>query len=514
MRALKISGIICLCLLLLLIVLGWLFAIPDICRFSWEGSQQVLKMPKGGIKIPIEYRNHWTFVHGVINGKTPVNLLLDTGTTDLSIDKSLAKEVRILFCPPHKTEYFDETRDLQWAILPELKMGKLVFHSVPVTIEDLNALSCQSGFRIDGILGQMILEHFAISLDKNSHFVTFENPAKVQVSPESHKIPCFMQRIPMVSGVIGTRAKQNFVIDTGAQQNQLPKKIAEQFNLDVSKNGWVSFSGSATGKVRNIGWVKVPQISLDGLKLQDLWFNVDMSGGKAENTASLGYDFLKNFRLTLNPSKSEIFLEDRAITPEAKLEDEARLLIDAGKFTEALTVLTEGIRQHPKNPDLRILLATDYFQFKKYTECVAELTKCIESGRTDADLYFMRAISYHKLGQQNLAEQSVLQFASMFATDPFTQFRCGQILCQISAIPQAIARFSYALKLQPDIAEIYLERAEAYEKLREYKKELDDYDAIVKLSHTKRSIITIVLGFVIKLVILINQLKIATKQLT
>ena len=106
-----------------------------------------------------------------------------------------------------------------------------------------------------------------------------------------------------------------------------------------------------------------------------------------------------------------------------KLEDQIMFLLDTSKYEAALKELDNGISQLPKSTKLRMLRATT-----------------------------------------------------------FGRLECGQILVRISANQQAIDQLNEASKLQSDIGQIYLVRAEAYKNLREYKKALNDYDTAVKIA--------------------------------
>ena len=412
-------------------------------------------------------------IQAVLNGRQRINMLVDSGSAQCVIDRSLVKELELPLRFPRRAPLIDnENLDGNQAIVPELKIGELNLQSVPVFVTDLHPLSCVTGHKLDGILGDDILHHFVTTINIRKNLIVLKAGNEFK--------PFMTMERPVTTTVVvnlADKLNQTFVIDTGSEDNIMPRSVAVLFKAHSiqAKNKSVN----AAGKFRNFGWVKLSEIRLAGLKMRDVWFSIAIPGAKTENIPSIGRNLLKKLCLTLDPFTDKATWELYSIEPAEQLEDEIKVLMSIGRYSQVIKETNEGISYAPKNINLRRLRAEALFQLKKYNECVQQATKCIQLGCTLDELYFLRARAQGKLNHQKAAIDDILKVASMTPMDPFVQLSCGKSLSAISADRQAIDRFNYALTIQSDISQIYEERAVVYEKLHEYKLALADFNKAI-----------------------------------
>ncbi len=452
----------------------------DFCAFYHELENQIATMPKGGVRVPANDDSGSIFVEGTINGKRHVKLLVDTGSGGCVIDRSLVNELHRSWVVPIVVNTPTETQLLESASIQKLEIGGLVFRSVPVQIGDLCQVSLQTGHQVDGILGNVILNHFATTFDSHNKVIIFEANDKFAFPAKGFKIECVKTGgIQTVTATIAGKLKQSFDVDTGAQWSLLPKKVQRKLALQVTPGVSMAYMSSTPQKQ---GQVKISEFDLGELKIEDMWFNVDLTSDKADNTALLGYDFLKKFRFTLVPEDQVLILKPYKIYHAEMLEDQARHLIAVGKCAQALNMVDRDVRSEPKNHKLRMLRADLLYRMKRYRECVKETTLCIKASSAEQELYLLRAEAYKELGDRNVAVQDILKVPSMYPADPFVLLRCGMALSDLLANQQAISLFNKALKMRSDIFQIYFARAVAYKNIREYKKALDDCDTAIRVN--------------------------------
>jgi len=407
-----------------------------------------------------------------------VNLIVDTGSYECTIDQSLIKELNVPCRLPRLEIFPDETCYSILAIVPKLQLGKLTIRSLPIAIHDLHAFSANSGFRVDGILGILSVGNLVMTFDDHKNILVFEDCDKFVPPPKAFEIPTTGNR-PSVSAKVNGKIDESFVIDTGANVSMLPKTLLTKLVLPVLSGGEHTY---ASGKPRKQGWTKISELALGKLKLENTWFSTDISGGNAANTAVLGNDLLSNFRLTLSPLKHLLFLESYPSNTVKKVQNQANAFLAIGKYKEVIDKLNPCINREPNNVELLKLRAQAQYWLRQYGKCAEDSTQIIQPESRDSDIYFMRALAYEKLGQHNLAIKDCLKIASLSPDDPFAILRCSNCLSAISENKKAIDQLNKALKLQSDIVQLYLARADAFEHENNYQKALQDCDAAIKLN--------------------------------
>lgn len=106
-------------------------------------------------------------VEAVVNGKEKVNLIIDTGGSELILDPRVAKAMG---APEFGTTQGTFGGGLQAATnhsrIESLQLGEYVIRHVPIHVLDTRRFAAAArGKRVDGVLGTVVLSHFLATLD-------------------------------------------------------------------------------------------------------------------------------------------------------------------------------------------------------------------------------------------------------------------------------------------------------------------------------------------------------------
>ena len=101
-----------------------------------------------------------------INGVRDVFLLIDTGASELSIDRELAEELGVK-CLGETTATFAGGRQASvgHACIDSLQLGEFDIRNLPVSLMPLNKMSLPGMPKFEGIIGTVVFYHFITTLD-------------------------------------------------------------------------------------------------------------------------------------------------------------------------------------------------------------------------------------------------------------------------------------------------------------------------------------------------------------
>jgi predicted aspartyl protease len=176
-------------------------------------------------------------VNGQIGNLKVMRFILDTGATSSVIDSKVADRLR-LPRSAGKVMTFDRRIPVEWAEIPEIKVGPIVARPLRVMIIDLARYS-RYGKDVDGVVGLDLLtrsEHFSIDYDRRILLFQLANGHADERAPvRGFKIPIVVQGAPV-----------QLLVDTGFQgillykdrvRKRLPKMHTEGEPKEVVESG-------------------------------------------------------------------------------------------------------------------------------------------------------------------------------------------------------------------------------------------------------------------------------------
>jgi protein O-GlcNAc transferase len=138
-------------------------------------------------------------------------------------------------------------------------------------------------------------------------------------------------------------------------------------------------------------------------------------------------------------------------------------------------------------PSTDALYGRAYMHYTKREEAEALrlLAQIIEKDSRYTAAYVLESVIYQARGDWTGAEKALRAAGDKAPGSPVVSFNLGNVLFKAGEFRKAAAEYSKALAVNPAFAEAFLNRANAWMKLAEYKKALDDYEQFLDLSGEK-----------------------------
>ncbi len=202
-----------------------------------------------------------------INGSTKVNLLIDTGGSELVIDTELAKKVgATLFGDEMGTFAGGKKALYQHGKVDSVGLGEITVRNVPIHIQNVREFSAPifGDTPIDGIMGTVFLYHFLATLDyPGAQLILQQNSdahmnALASEETESIAIPFWMagDHYMVAWGTVNGSKPLLFFVDTGMAGGGFtcPPSTIEEAGITLQKDQADTGMG-AGGTVRIIPFV-------------------------------------------------------------------------------------------------------------------------------------------------------------------------------------------------------------------------------------------------------------------
>src|SRR4030066_1680593 len=139
----------------------------------------------------------------------------------------------------------------------------------------------------------------------------------------------------------------------------------------------------------------------------------------------------------------------------------------AGKFDQAIQLLSEFISSNPNEPDAYFYLGNAYFQKGDFKQAISSYLKALENNPKDPDLLFQLGLAYYN----NKEHKSALEIfdRGLKQKKQPARFHYGLALVQMAQkdfssadFNSAINSYKRVIKLKPDYPQAHLELANIY----------------------------------------------------
>jgi predicted aspartyl protease len=277
-----------------------------------------IKGKRGSYSMPFKVYSNLIVVPVHIDGSDTLNFILDTGVNSIFItDSILAKKMGLKYVREVLISGAGEGKALSASVsIGHLfKMGNITGfrQNIVVLSEDILHLSEFLGVPIHGIFGHSLFENFVVTIDFSSLTLNIRDPLKFKYRKRyGDKYPIVVTGSkPYTDAISITETdsisrKVRLVIDTGAGHAlllnseeghiQLPEKVIRA-NLGRGLNGEI---------FGNIG--RVSKVSIGRHEMTDviasfpdsLTFSMKFPAGENNRQGSIGGEFLRRFKVTLN----------------------------------------------------------------------------------------------------------------------------------------------------------------------------------------------------------------------
>jgi predicted aspartyl protease len=253
---------------------------------------------------------NFLFAEILIDGQGPYRFLVDTGATQTVVTEKVAQTIGLKKITTNVLFGLGGEGKLESSIYraDSLKIGDVTVRNVPLGTLDNPLL----GMVMDGILGPSLLSDFLVTINYPGAQIELSKKA-----PETGTVVpvwCFSGLL-MIPVEVNGKHKGNFLIDTGADSTLLAHTMAS--NLGVTKDTPGASVNLPIGGIGGLddGILVVPSVNMKTpfeSKQFDSMMAIDLQGMSSlietELSGVLGFDTLKDYRITLDYQKAEIRL--------------------------------------------------------------------------------------------------------------------------------------------------------------------------------------------------------------
>ncbi|NER07718.1 MAG: tetratricopeptide repeat protein [Okeania sp. SIO3C4] len=182
--------------------------------------------------------------------------------------------------------------------------------------------------------------------------------------------------------------------------------------------------------------------------------------------------------LSITTTLSGLNIACQKITEVQKINDRAVEKVVQKDYQAALNDYKKAIEKNPNDPTLYNNRANAHFQAKNYEKAIEDYNQAIKINPQMADAYYNRAYAKQRLADLKGA-LSDYEKALEFATDETTKIKIygnrGTIHHAVKNYQNALNDYAQVIKLQPDLPQIYSNRANLYYQQGKIKQAIADF---------------------------------------
>jgi predicted aspartyl protease len=244
---------------------------------------------------------------------TPYDFILDTGCTDCIINENVAKKLNLKKEADLIAKAQDDStagrQTVAFARVDKMKIGTLYFTDLDILVTDLESLFKPIGAKVDGLIGQSVLQLMKTTIDYKKKKIVFSND--LSLSPKDGHIVNLDNKMSFgiqIDDTISFLAK----VDTGAGKSSMPIEMLEQLGYPkeeiIKKTGVGTFVfGGAVPEGRGTFYTRVKSVKINDLELKNVVVEFDERGW---NQFNIGNDILSCFvvRIVYKPERKFQFL--------------------------------------------------------------------------------------------------------------------------------------------------------------------------------------------------------------
>lgn len=182
----------------------------------------------------------------------------------------------------------------------------------------------------------------------------------------------------------------------------------------------------------------------------------------------------------------ELQLEETPKNSEAYIL-RAGIYLEHENVTQALTDINQAIRNYSRKSEkvlressMYMYRSVAYARLEEPDKALSDVSKAIELARKDnpdnvSDMLSARANQYYGIGEYALSDADYMEMLAIDETDGGAMVGHARNCLAMERYDEAIGQLDYCAKLSPEYEEIYRFRYQAYDKLGDTRKAIDDF---------------------------------------
>ena len=263
--------------------------------------------------FPIEFRQGMIFVPVRINESKPLSFVLDTGSTRMIVDRTLANDLGLKRTGQGSLQGAGAGR-IPIEFVPNVDLGLpgLESRGYEFSTADLHPLKTTLGVKVDGILGYELFRRFVVTIDYKSKTLTVTLPSAFHAGEATQALPIeFRDQWAFVKGDLvlpgPVTVQDSFLIDSGSG-DAVDHPIVMRLQSRAQTQSGVGFGTAVEGAT-----AQALSFQLGGYTLPNP--TVSCCGASNQTSKLIGNDVLKFFTVTLDYSSARMLITPNAGFP-------------------------------------------------------------------------------------------------------------------------------------------------------------------------------------------------------
>jgi tetratricopeptide (TPR) repeat protein len=153
-----------------------------------------------------------------------------------------------------------------------------------------------------------------------------------------------------------------------------------------------------------------------------------------------------------------------------------------GEYEQALADYTEAIRRAPDPTYPYCRRGSFYAEMGNYEQAIADYTEAIHVDPNYAYAYQRRGDAYRAMGEYELAVADCTEAIRVDSDDAYHYCHRGDFYAEMGDYGRAIADYTEAIHVDPDDVYGYCRRGDAYLEMGDYEQAIADYTEVIRLN--------------------------------
>lgn len=255
----------------------------------------------------------------------PLNFILDTGSSGISLDSSTCAELKIPVKPTDTTvSGIAGVKKVAFVFDKSFRTGNLVSEHMNFYVNDYSLLSSTYGEKVDGIIGYSFLSRYIVHINFDSALIKIYNPGVFEYEPGGTILRPAFTKLAAQTVTVSDKNKTTFkfYLDTGAGLCLLmSESLIQDSSILLSRRKPLLTQAEGLGGKKSMRVTTVKRIKIGPYKFKKVpvyLYNDDLNMLSYPSTGGLiGNDIMRRFNITLNYQAGEIH-----IIPNGNYRDE------------------------------------------------------------------------------------------------------------------------------------------------------------------------------------------------
>jgi len=263
--------------------------------------------------FPIQFRQGMIFVPVRLNGSKPLSFVLDTGSTRMLIDRTLANGLGLKATGQGSLQGAGTGRiPIEFVPNVTIVFGGLESTGYEFSTADLLPLEASLGVKVDGILGYELFRRFVVTIDYESKTLTLTLPKAFHSVESTQALPIeFRDKWAFVKGNLElpgpVTLQDSFLIDSGSG-DAVDHPIVMKLQSRTETRSGVGLGNATQGATAQARSFQLGRYTLPNP-------TVSCCGATDATSKLIGNDVLRFFTVTFDYPSARILITPNAAFP-------------------------------------------------------------------------------------------------------------------------------------------------------------------------------------------------------